>query len=56
MPEIRRVWEDNFKVYGVRKVWIQLNREGFEVAKCTERPGQDERGPKGTTDQRAPCV
>ncbi len=34
-PEIRRVWEENFKVYGVRKLWRQLNREGVEVAKCT---------------------
>src|SRR5690554_6409865 len=33
--EIRRVWEENFRVYGVRKVWLQLNREGFEVARCT---------------------
>ena len=34
-PEIQRVWEENFKVYGVRKLWRQLNREGIEVAKCT---------------------
>ena len=34
-PEIRRVWDDNFRVYGVRKVWRQLKREGFEVARCT---------------------
>ena len=34
-PEIQRVFDDNFKVYGVRKVWIQLHREGFEVARCT---------------------
>lgn len=33
--EIRRVWEANFQVYGVRKVWRQLGREGFEVARCT---------------------
>jgi putative transposase len=33
--EIRRVWEENFRVYGVRKVWKQLNREQFRVAKCT---------------------
>jgi len=33
--QIRRVWEENFRVYGVRKVWRQLNREGIEVAKCT---------------------
>jgi putative transposase len=34
-PEIRRVWEENFQVYGVRKVWRQLLREGFEIARCT---------------------
>ena len=33
--EIRRVWEANFRVYGVRKVWRQLNREGIRVARCT---------------------
>ena len=33
--EVRRVWEENFRVYGVRKVWRQLNRERIEVAKCT---------------------
>jgi len=33
--EIRRVWEANFQVYGARKVWRQLNREGIRVARCT---------------------
>ena len=33
--EIRRVFEANFRVYGVRKVWRQLQREGFDVARCT---------------------
>ena len=28
-PEIARVFEENFGVYGVRKVWRQLKREGF---------------------------
>ena len=32
---IRRVWETNFGVYGVRKVWRQLQREGVGVARCT---------------------
>ena len=35
MAEIRRVWEDNFQVYGVRKIWRQLAREGIAVARCT---------------------
>ncbi|TDR33600.1 putative transposase [Tahibacter aquaticus] len=33
--EIRRVWDANKQVYGVRKVWRQLLREGFHVARCT---------------------
>ena len=33
--EIRRIFDENFQVYGVRKVWRQLVREGFEVARCT---------------------
>jgi putative transposase len=32
---IARVFDDNDGVYGVRKVWRQLNREGIEVARCT---------------------
>jgi putative transposase len=35
MQEIRRVFDENFQVYGVRKVWRQLRREGFDVARCT---------------------
>ena len=34
-PEIARVHRDNFGVYGVDKVWAQLNREGVSVARCT---------------------
>lgn len=34
-PEIERVWQENFKVYGARKVWLQLNREEIDVARCT---------------------
>jgi putative transposase len=33
--EIRRVYEENFRVYGVRKIWRQLLREGIAVARCT---------------------
>ncbi len=35
MPEIQRVFEENYRVYGYRKVWQQLKREGFHVARCT---------------------
>tara|TARA_R110002167_G_C12569305_1_gene642447 strand:- start:58 stop:963 length:906 start_codon:yes stop_codon:yes gene_type:complete len=34
-PEMARVFADNFGVYGVRKVWRQMQREGFDVARCT---------------------
>jgi putative transposase len=33
--EIRRVYEENFQVYGARKIWRQLGREGIAVARCT---------------------
>ena len=34
-PEVVRVFAENFGVYGVRKVWRQMNREGFAIARCT---------------------
>lgn len=34
-PEIRRVYDENFQVYGARKIWRQLRREGVGVARCT---------------------
>lgn len=41
-PEVSRVFAENLEVYGVRKVWRQMMREGFEVARCTvERLMQD---------------
>src|SRR4028119_1253668 len=33
--EIRRVFEANFRVYGVRKLWRPLSREGIRIARCT---------------------
>ncbi len=35
LVEIRRVWKENYEVYGARKVWRALNREGITVARCT---------------------
>ena len=35
MPEVQRVWDENLQVYGTKKVWRQLKREGFAVARCT---------------------
>lgn len=34
-PEIERVFAENFEVYGARKIWRQMLREGFGVARCT---------------------
>src|SRR6202041_3359617 len=34
-PAVTRVFAENFAVYGVRKVWRQMRREGFDVARCT---------------------
>jgi len=64
-PEIARVFAENFEVYGVRKVWRQLQRESFDVARCTVgrlMRGMGLRGvirgkPVRTTisDKAAPC-
>ena len=45
--EIRRVWESNFGVYGARKVWRQLQREGVGVARCTVERLMRQEGLKG---------
>ncbi len=34
-PEVERVWRAHRRVYGARKVWKQLQREGYAVARCT---------------------
>ncbi len=53
--EIRRVWEDRRKgrrVYGARKVWLQLRREGIEVARCTVARLMKELGIAGASARR----
>lgn len=45
--EIQRVWKENFRVYGARKVWKQLNREGSSVARCTVERLMREMGLRG---------
>jgi putative transposase len=45
--EIRRVHADNFSVYGARKVWRQLGREGISVARCTVERLMGELGLEG---------
>jgi transposase InsO family protein len=62
---IRRVWDANFQVYGVRKVWRQLGREGVDVARCTVARLMREMGLQGAvrgktvrttvSDKAAPC-
>ncbi len=64
-PEIRRVFEENWRVCGARKVWRQLVREGFGVARCTVARLMKDMGIQGivrgkphrTTipDKKAPC-
>jgi len=63
--EIRRVFEENFQVYGVRKVWRQLKREGVDVARCTVARLMRQMGLQGAvrgksvkttvSDRSAPC-
>jgi putative transposase len=65
MIEIRRVWEENFCVYGARKVWRQLAREGIAVARCTVARLMRAQGLQGAirgkavrttvSDKAAPC-
>ena len=45
--KILRVWNENYQVYGVRKVWRQLEREGTSVARCTVKRLMDELGIQG---------
>lgn len=33
--EITRVWKENYEVYGADKAWLELNRQGIIVARCT---------------------
>jgi putative transposase len=65
MPLVARVFEENFEVYGVRKVWRQLQREGQEVARCTIERLMQSMGLQGVirgkpvkttiSDKAAPC-
>ena len=53
--EITRVWEDRNKgrrVYGARKVWRQLHREGIGVARCRVERLMGELGIKGAAARR----
>ena len=50
--EIERVWKEHFGVYGARKVWRQLGREGVEVARCTVERLMREMGLQGVVRGR----
>ena len=64
-PEIARVFAENFEVYGVRKVWRQMKREGFDIARCTVERLMKEMGLQGVirgkpvrttvSNKAAPC-
>lgn len=63
--DVRRVFDENFKVYGARKVWRQLAREGHDVARCTVERLMKRMGLQGAirgkpikttvSDKAAPC-
>ncbi len=52
-PHIDRVWRENKEVYGPRKVWKQLKREGQKVARCTVARLMRRLGLRGTVRGRA---
>ena len=65
MPTIERVWNDSQQVYGADKVWMQMNREGVAVARCTVERLMRRLGLQGVrrgkavrttvADPKAPC-
>ena len=53
-PEIRRVWDSNFQVYGPKKVWKHLTQvEGRRVARCTVQRNMRQMGLAGVVRGRA---
>ena len=64
-PEVMRVFEENFGVYGVRKVWRQMQREGLDIARCSVARLMRDLGLQGVirgkpvrttiSDKAAPC-
>lgn len=64
-PEVLRVFSENFGVYGARKVWRQMKREGFDIARCTVERLMGDLGLQGVirgkpvkttiSDKAAPC-
>jgi transposase InsO family protein len=64
--DIRRIFDENFQVYGARKIWRQLKREGAGVARCTVERLMRTMGLKGVlrgkpikttiSNKAAPCL
>jgi transposase InsO family protein len=53
IPEVQRVYRENFEVYGARKVWHQMRREDFDVARCTVERLMNHLGLKGVIRGRS---
>lgn len=51
---IQQVWDDNHQVYGARKVWLQLCRDGWPVARCTVERLMQRLGLQGAVRGRPP--
>jgi len=64
--DVQRIWHANWQVYGADKVWLQMNREGIRVARCTVERLMNKLGLAGarrgkrlrttTPDTCAPCA
>ena len=52
-PQIQRVWDENYRVYGAEKVWRQLVREKIVVARCTVERLMRAMGLRGAVRGRA---
>jgi transposase InsO family protein len=52
--QIERVWNENRRVYGARKVWHQMVRENTEVARCTVERLMQQMGLQGVVRGRKP--
>ena len=52
--EIRRVWESNYRVYGAKRVWLTLRREGHAVTDCTAEWLMADMGISGVQRGRRP--
>ena len=50
---IRRIWEENYRVYGPRKVWKQMGRENLRLARCRVRRLMRDMGLAGAVRGRA---